>query len=162
MQNDLGLGDLTQSFTYGLDDVESVVAERLLPFWREGAIFALSGEIGAGKTTISKVLLRKAGVVEEIVSPTYAYFCRYSLPGGINVHHFDLYRVGSLETFFDMEFGDVFHDDRNIIVIEWPEVIEEFLIESNLMSRVIWVDLQYDLVTPRERTISVRVTKKTN
>ena len=143
-----------------MSDVEKVVDTFLLPFWREGAVYAFSGEIGAGKTTLLKVLLRKAGVVEEIVSPTYAYFCRYDLPDDVSVYHFDLYRVESLEMFFDMEFESVFHDPRNIIVIEWPKVIYQLLAEISLSQRVVWVDLEYDLESPRERVFLLQTSAK--
>ena len=160
MQNDYTSEDVIKRASYGLSDVDKVVEKLLLPFWREGAIFAFSGEIGAGKTTLLKVLLRKAGVVEEIVSPTYAYFCRYDLPDDVSVYHFDLYRVESLEMFFDMEFESVFHNPRNIIVIEWPKVIYQLLSESPLSQRVVWGDLEYDLESPRERVFSLQTSAK--
>ena len=160
MQNDYTSGDVVKRSSYGLSDVEMIVEKFLLPFWREGAIYAFSGEIGAGKTTLLKVLLRRAGVVEEIVSPTYAYFCRYYLPDDVSVYHFDLYRVESLEMFFDMEFESVFHNPRNIVVIEWPKVIYKLLSEYPLNQRVVWVDLEYDLESPRERVCLLQTVEK--
>ena len=160
MQNDYSCEDIVQRSSYGLSDVERIVDTYLLPLWREGAVFAFSGEIGAGKTTLLKVLLRKAGVAEEIVSPTYAYFCRYNLPGELSAYHFDLYRVESLATFFDMEFDLVFHNPRNIVVIEWPKVINKLLSEPPLNQRVVWVDLEYDLESPRERTFALQTCAK--
>ena len=162
MQNDYAPGDVIKQASYGLSDVEKVVAKFLLPLWREGAVYAFSGEIGAGKTTLLKVLLRRAGVVEEIASPTYAYFCRYDLPDDVSVYHFDLYRVESLEMFFDMEFESVFHNPRNIVVIEWPKVIYQLLAENPLSKRVVWVDLEYDLESPRERVFLLQASAKNN
>lgn len=160
MQNDYPSEDVLKRTSYGLSDVERIVEKFLLPFWREGAIYAFSGEIGAGKTTLLKVLLRRAGVVGEIVSPTYAYFCRYDLPENMSVYHFDLYRVESLEMFFDMEFQSVFSDPLNVVVIEWPKVINQLLSEKLLSQRVIWVDIEYDLESPRERVFLLQTSAK--
>lgn len=160
MPNSYTSGDVIKRSSYGLSDVDKIVEKFLLPFWREGAIFAFSGEIGAGKTTLLKVLLRRAGVVQEIVSPTYAYFCRYDLPDDVSVYHFDLYRVESLEMFYDMEFESVFHNSRNIVVIEWPKVIHKLLAEEPLSQRVVWVDLDYDLESPRERVFHLQTSSK--
>jgi len=144
------------SAVYGLDDVTRTVTELLLPLWHEGAVFALTGEIGAGKTTLSKAFMRLCGIADNIVSPTYAYFYKYVLPSEQAVYHFDLYRVGSIESFFDLGFSEILYDSHNIMLFEWPAVIEPLLREPSFLSRVVWVDVAYDVQDMYKRVITVK------
>lgn len=155
MHKELGCDGAAQRTSYGLAAIERVVDRYLMPYWREGTIYAFSGEIGAGKTTMLKVLLRRAGVQEEVLSPTYAYFCHYQSADGLNVYHFDLYRVDSIATFCEMEFDHILKDPKNVIVLEWPGVIESVLTEQLLADRVVWVTLRYGAGVDTERMFEV-------
>lgn len=162
MQKELGCEEGVQRTLYGLAAIDRVVERYLMPYWREGVIFAFSGEIGAGKTTMLKVLLRQAGVVEEVVSPTYAYFCRYQSADALNVYHFDLYRVDSIETFCEMEFDLILKDTKNVVVLEWPGVIDSVLTERGFSDRVVWVNLRYGPLASTERVFEVHSFAKTD
>lgn len=90
------------------------------------AVFALSGELGAGKTTFAKGLLKELGVKKEAVSPTFALLKQYDLSGdwkGWTLYHFDLYRLKSAQDFLNEGFGEIFREPKSIILIEWPEII---------------------------------------
>jgi tRNA threonylcarbamoyl adenosine modification protein YjeE len=160
MRKELNCGLDVQRTSYGLSGIDRVVERYLMPYWREGLIYAFSGEIGAGKTTMLKVLLKHAGVVEEVVSPTYAYFCRYQAADGLSVYHFDLYRVDSIETFCEMEFDIILKDAKNVIVLEWPGVIKDVLTERAFADRVVWVDLRYGLSASTERIFELHSSAK--
>ena len=93
-------------------------------------VFALWGELGAGKTTFTKGVIKELGVKKAAVSPTFALLKRYSLSGnwkGWTLYHFDLYRLKSARDFLNEGFGEIFKEPKSIILIEWPERISEIL-----------------------------------
>lgn len=91
------------------------------------AIITLTGDLGAGKTTLTRALLESLGVTSEVVSPTYTYVVTYRLSDGRTVHHFDLYRISNVDEFFNMGFGEYLYAPDTLCIIEWPESIKELL-----------------------------------
>jgi tRNA threonylcarbamoyladenosine biosynthesis protein TsaE len=88
-----------------------------------GLSIHLHGDLGAGKTALTRALLHAAGHTGHVKSPTYALSEPYCiLLGGrsVNLIHFDLYRMGSPEEFLDAGFREDFNGD-NICIVEWPE-----------------------------------------
>lgn len=82
------------------------------------AVLALSGPLGAGKSSLARAMLRALGVTGAVRSPTYTLLERYAVPGG-EALHLDLYRLGSAS---ELEFLGL--DDANDAVlwlVEWPE-----------------------------------------
>lgn len=95
------------------------LARRLAPSLVGGGVLYLRGELGAGKTTFARALLRALGVGERVKSPTYSLLERYSVHGR-DAFHLDLYRIagaGELEWLGLEEL-----DARDaIVLVEWPE-----------------------------------------
>jgi len=88
-----------------------------------GLTIALHGELGAGKTHLTRALLQSAGHTGRVKSPTYTLVEPYviHLHGqSLTVMHFDLYRLGSAEEFIDAGFREYF-DGRHLCIVEWPE-----------------------------------------
>jgi tRNA threonylcarbamoyladenosine biosynthesis protein TsaE len=88
-----------------------------------GMVIYLHGDLGAGKTALTRALLHAAGHVGPVKSPTYtlAEPYRITLAGRTtNAIHFDLYRMASPEEFFDAGFREYFNSD-NVCIVEWPE-----------------------------------------
>jgi tRNA threonylcarbamoyladenosine biosynthesis protein TsaE len=94
-----------------------------------GLTIYLHGDLGAGKTALTRALLHAAGHVGTVKSPTYTLSEPYQvqLDGrAVGVIHFDLYRMGSAEEFLDAGFREDFNGD-NICIVEWPEKAEGVL-----------------------------------
>jgi len=97
----------------------AALARALLP----GLAIHLHGDLGAGKTALTRALLHAAGHAGHVKSPTYTLSEPYRivLDGrSVDVIHFDLYRMASAEEFLDAGFREDFNAD-NICIVEWPE-----------------------------------------
>ena len=115
------------NISYTINQLGRVVQEQVLPLLQKYHIITLVGSVGAGKTTLTKELLRQAGVTGIVTSPTFAYVNSYQTSSGKRIHHFDLYRIDSLDSFLMNGFDEYLHDTSSICIIEWPEVIESLL-----------------------------------
>jgi len=80
---------------------------------------AISGELGAGKTTLAQSICRGAGVREFVTSPTFALVQRYD-GSRFPVYHLDLYRLNSARELVNLGWDDVLRDEA-LVLIEWPE-----------------------------------------
>ena len=103
----------------------AALARALLP----GLAIHLHGDLGAGKTALTRAMLHAAGHTGHVKSPTYTLSEPYviMLEGrSVNVIHFDLYRMSSPEEFRDAGFREDFNKD-NICIVEWPEKADPVL-----------------------------------
>ncbi len=91
-----------------------------------GALLALSGELGSGKTCFTKGLALGLGVGTEyqVTSPTFTLINEY--PARCKLYHFDVYRLSSYSELEDLGFDEYLEDD-GVVVIEWAEKIAELI-----------------------------------
>jgi tRNA threonylcarbamoyladenosine biosynthesis protein TsaE len=120
-----------QHFTAHLQDEAGTAAlgASLARAIAPGLAIHLHGDLGAGKTALTRALLHAAGHVGHVKSPTYTLSEPYRivLDGAeVDVIHFDLYRMSSAEEFLDAGFREDFNA-RNICIVEWPEKAEAVL-----------------------------------
>ncbi|MCD4724579.1 MAG: tRNA (adenosine(37)-N6)-threonylcarbamoyltransferase complex ATPase subunit type 1 TsaE [Bacteroidales bacterium] len=89
-------------------------------------VFALFGEMGAGKTTLIKQFCSRLGITDVVTSPTFALINEYQSENEGPVYHFDVYRIRKLEEVMDIGYETYFYSG-NYVFIEWPEKIMELL-----------------------------------
>lgn len=104
---------------------------RLGPLLPEDVVVYLQGDLGAGKTTLVRGLLRSLGHEARVPSPTYTLIEPYSLAGK-QLQHLDLYRIADPE---ELAFLGV-REMGGILLIEWPERGEHFLPGPDLICRL--------------------------
>lgn len=94
-----------------------------------GLVIYLHGDLGAGKTALTRAMLHAAGYQGTVKSPTYTLAEPYTIEldgHPVQVIHYDLYRMASPEEFLDAGFREDFDGD-NICIVEWPEKGEPVL-----------------------------------
>ena len=115
-----------------LDDLTNeagVLAHSLAPNAANATLVTLSGELGAGKTTFAQAIARSLGVTDHVTSPTFVLAKAYELTGQPfeRLIHIDAYRLteqGGLRT---IGFENFFKDPKNLMLLEWPEMVTEEL-----------------------------------
>ena len=106
-------------YKFTLDEIEDV-AKSLINKIKGVNIILLKGELGTGKTTLIKSILKNLGIEENITSPTFSIVNQYST-SNLLINHFDLYRVKSLKELDVIGFEE-YLDNEGISFIEWPEI----------------------------------------
>ncbi|MDD2907579.1 MAG: tRNA (adenosine(37)-N6)-threonylcarbamoyltransferase complex ATPase subunit type 1 TsaE [Candidatus Gracilibacteria bacterium] len=102
---------------YTIDNIKSLDFNIKKP-----SVIFLKGDLGAGKTTLSKHILNDLlGIKADIISPTYTYYNKYD-----DNYHFDLYRLTNYDEFFAIGGEDIFDNNTGVILVEWPELIEPY------------------------------------
>lgn len=99
--------------------VSEDVAARLAACLGPSMIITFSGEIGAGKTTLIRAMLRSLGVTSAIKSPTFSLVETYQT-NPLQIHHVDLYRIHDESELDYIGFRDLFSNNA-VCCIEWPE-----------------------------------------
>lgn len=104
-------------------------ASTILSDMGDSRIFAISGTMGAGKTTLIKEFCKTLGVAQTVSSPTFALVNEYTDSKTEPVYHFDFYRIKKLSEVYDIGYEEYFYSDFYCF-IEWPEMIMELLPQS--------------------------------
>jgi tRNA threonylcarbamoyladenosine biosynthesis protein TsaE len=111
-----------------------------------GRVMHLRGDLGAGKTTLTRGLLRALGYAGRVKSPTYTLVEHYSL-SSLNLYHFDFYRFKDQEEWLSSGFRDYFNA-QSLCVVEWPERAGDLLAPPDLELR-----LEFDADTSGRRAV---------
>lgn len=91
----------------------------------QGGMVYLEGDLGLGKTTLVRGLLRAMGFTGRVKSPSYGLIESYELDG-LAVHHLDLYRLSDGEELLYLGLEDLF-DERTLMLVEWAEKGQGYL-----------------------------------
>ncbi|SHH50142.1 tRNA (adenosine(37)-N6)-threonylcarbamoyltransferase complex ATPase subunit type 1 TsaE [Clostridium grantii] len=119
-----------------VDNVEKTfnVGYQLGQLSNAGDVFCLIGDLGTGKTHITKGIAKGLAIDEHITSPTFTIVNEYS--GRLTLYHFDVYRVNDPDEIAAIGFDEYIFSDA-VSVIEWSNYIEELLPEDKV---IIYID----------------------
>lgn len=95
------------------------LGETLQPMMVDGGVVYLSGDLGVGKTTLVRGLLRAFGFEGRVKSPSFGLIESYSV-AGLEIHHLDLYRLGHGEEIAYLGLEDLL-TDNSLLLVEWAE-----------------------------------------
>ena len=110
--------------SYTLTDLPNLASEVLITLQDAPRIWLFRGQMGAGKTTLSKELIKQLGVGESVQSPTFSLVNEYLNMKGQSIYHFDLYRLKNVQEAIAIGIEE-YLDSGNYCMIEWPEQAEE-------------------------------------
>ncbi len=99
-----------------------------------GLVIWLDGDLGAGKTTLVRGLLRALGDTGPVKSPTYA-LVEIHVVSGLNLYHFDFYRFNQTEEYLDAGLDEYFAGN-GVCLVEWPEQASPYLPAADLHIRL--------------------------
>ena len=119
-------------FTYNIEQIAQVASQVILQL--RSNIVLLYGELGVGKTTLIKELLKQLGVKGTISSPTYGLIHEYEGPKG-PIYHMDCYRLNSIEEAINIGLEE-YLDSDDLLLIEWPEKVISLIDNKYVSLRV--------------------------
>ena len=133
-------------FKFTLNEIEDVT-KSLIDEINGFNIILFKGELGAGKTTLIKSILKKLGVKENITSPTFSIVNQYFVSNRL-INHFDLYRIKSPKELDVMGFEE-YLDNEGVNFIEWPEIA---------MSKISYryIEIYIKLIDEKSREITLK------
>ncbi|MGB0383099.1 MAG: tRNA (adenosine(37)-N6)-threonylcarbamoyltransferase complex ATPase subunit type 1 TsaE [Alphaproteobacteria bacterium] len=110
---------------------------RLAPLLESGDLVTLSGELGVGKSVLSRAMLNGLGIVEVIPSPTFTLVQSYRVPETISfdlVAHVDLYRLDHHQDVIELGLEEYL--DHGVVLLEWPERLYQIDVKRRLDLRI--------------------------
>jgi tRNA threonylcarbamoyladenosine biosynthesis protein TsaE len=110
------------------------LAEALGAKLRGGEVLELVSDLGGGKTTFTRGLVRGAGSSDKVASPTFTLSREYDAPK-FTIAHFDFYRLGEAGIVGD-ELAEVISDPEYVSVVEWGDIVHDVLPEDRLTVRI--------------------------
>lgn len=108
------------------------IAAELAP----GIVIALTGDLGTGKTALTKSIAEGLGITEVITSPTFNIVKEY-YSGRIPMYHFDVYRIGDIDEMYELGYEEYFYGN-GVCIVEWADLIEDIIPED-----AIRIDIEY-------------------
>ena len=101
------------------------LAQSLAQKAQKGDIFALIGNLGAGKTAFAKGFAEGLGITEPVVSPTFTILQVYE-GGRLPLYHFDVYRISDISEMDEIGYEDCFWGE-GVTIMEWADIVEPIL-----------------------------------
>lgn len=121
------------------------LGEKLGKLFRGGDVIAYSGDLGAGKTTITRGISIGMGLGDEVTSPTFALVNEYR-GEKLSLIHFDMYRIDSSDDVETTGFFD-YMDENSVLAVEWSENIAEEIPDNAVRIAIERVDDETRIIT---------------
>ena len=118
---------------------------------KQGVVVFLNGDLGAGKTTLTRGFVQGMGHIGHVKSPTYTLVEPYALLDW-QVYHFDLYRLADPEELEYMGIRDYFND-RSCSFIEWPEKGKGMIASADLVIDLVYLEEQREITLQSESAL---------
>ena len=135
-----------QITTHSADETQTL-GEKLAELLTPGDVIAYFGDLGAGKTALTRGIAHGLGVTDYVTSPTYTIVNEY-LTGRIPLFHFDMYRLSTAEELFDIGWED-YLTRGGICAVEWSENVEDAMLDA------IRITIEKDAQQPDTRHITI-------
>lgn len=114
---------------------------------KKARVVGLSGDLGAGKTTLTQSIGRELGIKKSIISPTFIIMKIYEIEKDSNYYshfkkliHIDAYRLESGSELLKIGWNEIVKDKDNLIILEWPEKVEDCLSNDILKIKLEHID----------------------
>jgi len=111
---------------------------------KAGDVIALVGELGTGKTALTKYIAGALGVKEEVTSPTFTIIKEYK-SGRLPLYHFDVYRISCEEEMIQLGYEEYFYGD-GVCVVEWADQIAGVIPAGSTVIRMSYGESEFERV----------------
>lgn len=108
-------------------DATLELGAKLASIMEPGQVIALHGDLGAGKTVLSRGFARGLGITEPVTSPTFTVAQEYQAPNGRWFYHLDMYRIDDERSALAFGIEEYLFAPNAVTLVEWPERIEKLL-----------------------------------
>ena len=102
--------------------IAKIISKKIKP----GDTILLYGDLGAGKTTFTKSLIKELGVNGNVTSPTFTLVNEYTV-NNLKINHFDMYRIDDESEVQEIGIDEMFADKNSINIVEWPQKVSSYL-----------------------------------
>jgi tRNA threonylcarbamoyladenosine biosynthesis protein TsaE len=127
-----------------ISEITEKILEKILNTKQKNAtVVAFSGDLGAGKTTLTKEIAKSFGIKENVTSPTFVVMKTYDINNCSNFKkliHIDAYRLEKEEELINLGWNEIIKDKDNIIILEWPERVEKCLSKDTFLIKLKHID----------------------
>ena len=124
----------TRQFSIGSEKDTERFALQLAEKLEPGDVIAMIGDLGTGKTTLTKYIAKGLGIEENINSPTFTIVKEHR-SGRLPLFHFDAYRLGSGEELLDIGADEYFYDG-GVCVVEWADLVMDVIPEDAILIEI--------------------------
>ena len=121
------------------------LADELKP----GRVIALVGDLGTGKTTLTKAIAEGLNIKEPISSPTFSIIKEYT-GGSLPLYHFDVYRLDTIEDMYDLGYEEYFFGD-GVTVVEWADKVTELIPRDAITINISYADTPESRIYRRDQ-----------
>ncbi len=125
-----------------IDEIARDILASVEPKKENATVVTLSGDLGAGKTTLTQAIGKALGVKEAMISPTFVIIKNYSLIGQKfeSLLHIDAYRLNDGNELAKLRFAEYLENPKNLIIIEWPERVADVLPQEVISYKIEHLD----------------------